>query len=74
MRPLGATVLLPGDPQLLHVVVEVVQADRREPYQLLVGSRTHPPEIASSSWIGAVGGLNAYEATGDADLTGSCWT
>jgi maltokinase len=69
VRPLGVTELVEGDPQLLHVVVEVVQDDRREPYQLLVGRRTHPPEIASASWIGAGGDLNAYEASGDLDLT-----
>ncbi|MEV7095527.1 phosphotransferase [Amycolatopsis sp. NPDC051045] len=67
VRPLGVTELVEGDPQLLHVVVEVVQGDRREPYQLLVGRRTHPPEIASTSWIGD---LNAYEASGDLDVTG----
>ncbi|WIX97697.1 phosphotransferase [Amycolatopsis mongoliensis] len=70
VRPLGVTELVEGDPQLLHVVVEVAQGDRREPYQLLVGRRTHPPEISSGSWIGAVGALNAYEASGDLDLTG----
>jgi maltokinase len=52
------------------VVVEVEQGDRSEPYQLLVGRRTHPPEISSTSWIGAVGDLNAYEASGDLDVTG----
>jgi len=70
VRPLGVTELVAGDPQLLHAVVEVAQDDRREPYQLLVGRRTHPPEIASASWIGAVGDLNAYEASGDLDVTG----
>jgi maltokinase len=67
VRRLGVTELVEGDPQLLHVVVEVAQDDRREPYQLLVGRRTHPPEIASSSWIGD---LNVYEASGDLDVTG----
>ncbi|RSM36599.1 aminoglycoside phosphotransferase [Amycolatopsis balhimycina DSM 5908] len=70
VRTLGVTELVAGDPQLLHVVLEVAQADRREPYQLLLGRRTHPPEIASTSWIGAVGDLNAYEASGDLDVTG----
>ncbi|MDT8915296.1 maltokinase N-terminal cap-like domain-containing protein [Amycolatopsis sp. PS_44_ISF1] len=65
VRPLEVTHLLDGDPLLLHVIVEVVQGDRREPYQLLVGQRSHPPEIASSSWIGT----DFYEASGDADLT-----
>ncbi|MEU5263356.1 aminoglycoside phosphotransferase [Amycolatopsis sp. NPDC021455] len=70
VRTLGVTELVAGDPQLLHAVVEVAQGDRREPYQLLVGRRTHPPEIASTSWIGAGGDLNAYEASGDLDVTG----
>ena len=70
VRPLGVTELVEGDPQLLHVGVEVEQGDRSEPYQLLVGRRTHPPEISSTSWIGAVGDLNAYEASGDLDVTG----
>jgi len=70
VRPLGVTELVEGDPQLLHVVVEVEQGDRSAPYQLLVGRRTHPPEISSTSWIGAVGDLNAYEASGDLDVTG----
>lgn len=66
VTPLGTTVLLDGDPLLLHVIVEVAQGDRREPYQLLVGRRTHPPEVSATSWIGDSAG---YEATGDADLT-----
>ncbi|WP_434533148.1 maltokinase N-terminal cap-like domain-containing protein [Amycolatopsis carbonis] len=69
VRALASTVLVEGDPQLLHVVVEVVQGERSEPYQLLIGRRSHPPEISSSAWIGADGGLNFYEASGDADLT-----
>ncbi|GAA3879296.1 phosphotransferase [Saccharothrix violaceirubra] len=40
VRPLRTTVLNAADPVLVHVVVEVAQGDRREPYQLLVGDRT----------------------------------
>lgn len=69
VRNLVTTVLLPGDPMLLHVVIEVEQPDRAERYQLLVGSRTHLPEHLGSSWIGTFDGLPCYEATGDADLT-----
>ena len=39
VRPLSWTTLLDGDPLLIHLVVEVEQGDRREPYQLLIGSR-----------------------------------
>ncbi|GAA3579825.1 phosphotransferase [Amycolatopsis ultiminotia] len=67
VRPVALTVLVEGDPLLLHVVVEVVQGDRTEPYQLLVGSRSQPPEIPSAAWFGEGTGL--YEASGDADLT-----
>jgi maltokinase len=70
VRHLSTTVLLDGDPLLLHVIVEVEQHDRREPYQLLIGSRAHLPEHLGSSWIGMENGLPCYEASGDADLTG----
>ncbi|MEC3974223.1 maltokinase N-terminal cap-like domain-containing protein [Amycolatopsis sp. H20-H5] len=66
VRPLGLTVLLDGDPLLLHVIVEVEQGDRTEPYQLLIGRRSHPPDVAASVWIGSD---NCYEASNDADLT-----
>jgi maltokinase len=70
VRQLATTVLLDGDPLLLHVIVEVEQHDRREPYQLLIASRAQLPEHLGSSWIGMENGLPCYEASGDADLTG----
>jgi maltokinase len=69
VRNLVTTVLLSGDPMLLHVVVEVEQSDRAERYQLLIGSRIHLPEHLGASWIGTFDGLPCYEATGDDDLT-----
>ena len=69
VRPVASTVLLDGDPGLLHVVVEVSQGDRVVEYQLLIGSRSQLPEHLSTSWIGTEDGLLCYEATGDADLT-----
>ncbi len=69
VRKLVTTVLLSGDPMLLHVVVEVEQSDRAERYQLLIGSRIHLPEHLGASWIGTFDGLPCYEATGDDDLT-----
>jgi maltokinase len=66
---LSTTVLLAGDPLLLHVVVEVHQTDRTEPYQLLVASRSQLPEHLGSSWFGLDAG--GYEASGDGELTGT---
>ncbi|WP_033294376.1 maltokinase N-terminal cap-like domain-containing protein [Amycolatopsis jejuensis] len=66
VRPATLTVVTDGDPQLVHAVVDVVQGDRTEPYQLLIGRRlSGSPEVASTAWLGE--GL--YEASGDADLT-----
>lgn len=69
VRPVASTVLLDGDPGLLHVVVEVTQDDRVVDYQLLIGSRSQLPEHLATSWIGTEDGLLCYEASGDADLT-----
>lgn len=70
VRPLSWTTLLDGDPLLIHLVVEVEQGDRREPYQLLIGSRqSQVPDVAASASIGLENGLTCYEASGDADLT-----
>ncbi len=70
VRPLSSTVLLDGDPLLIHLVVAVEQDDRTEPYQLLVGSRRSVvPDVLSSASIGLENGLTCYEASGDADLT-----
>lgn len=70
VRALNTTVLLDGDPLLLHLIVEVRQDDRSAPYQLLVASRPQLPEYLGSSWIGTERGLPCYEASGDADVTG----
>ncbi len=70
VRPLSWTTITDGDPLLIHLVVEVEQDDRTEPYQLLVGSRrSQVPDVASSASIGLENGLTCYEASGDADLT-----
>jgi maltokinase len=70
VRPVSSTSLLDGDPMLLHLVVEVVQGDRDEHYQLLIGCGTQLPDHLGSSWLGTEDGLLCYEAAGDADLTG----
>lgn len=70
VRPLSFTLLLEGDPLLIHLVVAVEQDDRTERYQLLVGSRQSVlPDVGSSASIGVEDGLTCYEASGDADLT-----
>ncbi|NUT50934.1 MAG: aminoglycoside phosphotransferase [Saccharothrix sp.] len=52
IRPLRTVVLRDDDPVLVHLVVEVEQPDRREPYQLLVTDNvenydaTQVPELA----------------------------
>src|SRR5690606_21518625 len=67
VRPLSWTAILDGDPLLLHLVVEVEQDDRTEPYQLLIGSRqSQVPDVSSSASIGRESGLMCYEASGDA--------
>jgi maltokinase len=70
VRPVAATVLVAGDPTLLHVVVTVEQDARSERYQLLVGARAQLPEHLNASWLGSADGLLCYEASADADLTG----
>jgi maltokinase len=70
VRPLSWATILDGDPLLLHLVVEVEQDDRTDPYQLLVGCRrSEVPDVASSATIVEVDGATFYEASGDADLT-----
>jgi maltokinase len=70
VRPLSWTTLLDGDPLLLHLLVEVRQGDRADPYQLLVGAReSQVPDVPASATIALADGSTCYEATGDADLT-----
>jgi maltokinase len=65
---LSSVMLLPGDPLLLHLIVEVEQDDRRDPYQLLIGSKTPLPQYLTASVIGRENGTLCYEASGDPDL------
>jgi maltokinase len=69
VRPVSWTPLRDGDPMLLHLVVEVIQDDRSEQYQLLIGCGSQLPEHLGASWLGNGDGLVCYEAAGDADLT-----
>ncbi|TNC29714.1 maltokinase N-terminal cap-like domain-containing protein [Amycolatopsis alkalitolerans] len=69
VRALSTTVLA-EEPLLVHLIVEVRQADRSAPYQLLIASRDPLPEYLGSSWIGTEQGRPCYEAAGDADVNG----
>jgi maltokinase len=66
-RPVRVVTLLDGDPALVHALVEVVQDGRKTLYQLLLGSRTSPPEYLSGVWADA-DGRQWYEATSDPEL------
>jgi maltokinase len=71
VRALDWTVVEDGDPALVHLVVEVGQDDRTEPYQLLLGRRSDGlPDVPATAAIGVEDGPVWYEASGDADLTG----
>ena len=71
VRPIDWTVVEDGDPALVHLVVEVGQDDRTEPYQLLLGRRSDGlPDVPATAAIGVEDGPVWYEASGDADLTG----
>lgn len=69
VRPVTTTVLLDGDPMLLHVVVEVDQLGRTDNYQLLIGSGSQMPEHLGASYLSTEHGTPCYEASADADLT-----
>jgi maltokinase len=66
VRPTRMVELLAGDPALVLVLVEVEQRGRSQRYQLLVGERSEPSELPSSSWIDG----QCYEASADHELVG----
>jgi maltokinase len=66
-RPVRVVTLAQGEPALAHVLVEVVQDDRKSVYQLLLGSRAEPPEHLAAVWTDA-DGRKWYEATADPEL------
>jgi maltokinase len=70
VRPVAWTVVQDGDPALVHLVVEVAQDERTEPYQLLLGRRSDDlPDVPATAAIAVEDGPVWYEASGDADLT-----
>jgi len=71
------TVLRPGDPELSHLIVTVQQASgaggsqRSARYQVLVGVRRDLPASLQHAVIGELGGgLTAYDALHDPELSG----
>jgi maltokinase len=64
------TEIVPGDPELRHMIITVSHGMTVDYYQLLVGFRRKLPERLSHALIGAAGdGRLAYDALHDADLT-----
>jgi maltokinase len=74
VRLVDSTVVLEGDPQLVHVVVAVTHDAGQERYQLLLGARGDLPEHLVHGFVGAVGGRSVYDAVFDHDLTGQLLT
>lgn len=69
VRAVSSTILLDGDLRLVHLVIEVEQDDRIEPYQLLLGSRRSGASLAGPTSIDLGNGQSCYEASGDPELT-----
>ncbi|MDR0343542.1 MAG: phosphotransferase [Nocardiopsaceae bacterium] len=64
------TAIADGDPALRHLIVSVSQGASAAAYQVLVGLRSDLPERLEHAVIGpAGGGLTAYDALHDHDLT-----
>lgn len=62
-------VLLDGDPQLRHLIVEAGQVGMQARFQVLLGCRGQlPPAIAGSAVIGRLAGLTCYDALYDPEL------
>jgi maltokinase len=69
-RPVRSSVLHDGEPELLHLVVDVEHDGGEDRYQLLVGLRRVLPEYLEHGRITAVHDRVAYDATFDPDLCG----
>jgi maltokinase len=65
VRTLRTATLVEGDPALVHVIVEIDDADL---YQLPLGLRTELPEQLEHVVIGRIGDRVVYDATYDAEL------
>src|SRR5258708_28749128 len=64
------TKLVPGDPELRHLIVAVSHGTAVDYYQVLIGLRRRLPARLKHARIGPSGdGRQAYDALHDADLT-----
>ncbi|MGB3441672.1 MAG: aminoglycoside phosphotransferase [Actinophytocola sp.] len=67
VRTLHSSVLVEGDPALVHAMVSV---DGGAPYQLLFGVREHVPDVLAHAVIGELDGRAVYDAPQDPELMG----
>ena len=65
VRTVRSSVLIEGDPALVHAMVSV---DDGDPYQLLLGVSTHVADHLAHAVIGQVDGRIVYDAPQDPDL------
>ena len=62
-------VLLDGDPQLRHLIVEAGQVGMQARFQVLLGCRSQlPPTVTGAAVIGQLAGKTWYDALHDPDL------
>jgi maltokinase len=62
-------VLLDGDPQLRHLIVEAGQVGMQARFQVLLGCRGQlPPTVTSGAVVGQLPGLICYDALHDPEL------
>jgi maltokinase len=64
-RTVRSSVLVDGDPTLVHAMVSI---DGGDPYQLLFGVRGHVPDHLTHAVIGELDGRTVYDAPQDSDL------
>ena len=69
VRTVAATRLREADPEVWHLLVEVVQGDRREIYQVPVSFRDVPDGRLDHVLVGEAEGRYAYDALHDKDAT-----
>ena len=62
-------VLLDGDPQLRHLIVEAGQVGMQARFQVLLGCRNQlPPTLTAPALIGQLPGMTCYDALHDPEL------